>query len=107
MSLTLGWPVPVRGGVKYDDYRAMNRMRSDAKRRLYLISTYPINVVLQEAANQTDAIGPPSISDPHYVVRVTHMPPTELECKCGTRREGPDCLDRMREHVREGNASAH
>jgi hypothetical protein len=42
---------------------------------------------------------------PHYVVRVTNMPPTELECKCGTRREGADCLERMKAHVREGNAA--
>ena len=31
------------------------------------------------------------------------MPPTELECKCGMRAEGPDCLDRMSAHVKEGN----
>ena len=31
------------------------------------------------------------------------MPPTELECKCGMRTEGEDCLDRMVVHVREGN----
>jgi hypothetical protein len=57
--------------------------------------------VMPERADEPLSI---SERDPHYVVRVTDMPPTELECKCGTRREGPDCLDRMAEHVREGNA---
>lgn len=45
----------------------------------------------------------PSLDDPHYVVRVTNMPPTEMECKCGLRMEGPDCLKRMSVHVHEGN----
>ena len=40
----------------------------------------------------------------HYVVRATNMPPTELECKCGMRAEGADCLDRMSAHVKEGNS---
>lgn len=35
----------------------------------------------------------------HYVTRLTNMPPTEIECKCGLRMEGADCLDRMRAHV--------
>lgn len=39
----------------------------------------------------------------HYVVRVTDMPPTELECRCGLRMEGADCLERMTEHVRRAN----
>ena len=41
----------------------------------------------------------------HYVVRVTNTPPTELECKCGMRSEGLDCLNRMTTHVMEGNES--
>lgn len=41
--------------------------------------------------------------DPHYVVRATNMPPTELECKCGMIMEGEDCLARMTVHVKEGN----
>lgn len=41
----------------------------------------------------------------HYLVRVTNMPPTELECRCGLRTEGPDCTDRMSKHIKEGNAS--
>jgi hypothetical protein len=39
----------------------------------------------------------------HYVIRVTNMPPTELECKCGIRTEGADCLARMSAHVKAGN----
>jgi hypothetical protein len=57
-----------------------------------------------EARRAEERMEPPSISDPHYVVRVTNMPPTELECRCGIRMEGADCLARMRVHVREGNA---
>lgn len=41
----------------------------------------------------------------HYVVRVTDMPPIELECRCGLRREGADCLERMTEHIRAANAA--
>ena len=45
----------------------------------------------------------PSLDDPHYVVRVTNMPPTELECKCGIRMEGTNCLERMTAHIVSGN----
>jgi hypothetical protein len=41
-----------------------------------------------------------TMDSPHHVVRVTNMPPTELECKCGIRMEGPDCLDRMTAHIK-------
>jgi hypothetical protein len=39
----------------------------------------------------------------HYLVRVTGMPPTELECKCGSRAEGGGCIERMATHIKEGN----
>jgi hypothetical protein len=52
------------------------------------------------------ATEPLSDSSEHHVVRVTNMPPTELECRCGVRMEGPDCLTRMSAHVKEGNANA-
>jgi hypothetical protein len=41
-----------------------------------------------------------TMDSPHYVVRVTNLPPTELECRCGMRKEGPDCLDRMSAHIK-------
>jgi hypothetical protein len=49
---------------------------------------------------------PISPDAPHYVERVTNMPPTEIACRCGIRMEGADCLDRMIEHVKQGNAES-
>ena len=47
--MILGWPVPPRGGTKYEDWKVINRFRSEAKRAAYIHATLPVNVVLQEA----------------------------------------------------------
>jgi len=47
----VGWPVPPRGGVLVEDYEAINRARSEYKRQLLLRNSLPVNVVLQEAAD--------------------------------------------------------
>jgi hypothetical protein len=46
------------------------------------------------------------IMDPrhHYAVRVTDMPPTEIECKCGEVFTGDHPIRQMRKHMEEGNA---
>lgn len=39
----------------------------------------------------------------HFVVEARDVPATALLCNCGTRVEGPDCIEVMRSHIEEGN----
>ena len=47
--MTLGWPVPPRGGLLTAEFLAIGRARSEEKRLRLYRDTLPVNAVLVEA----------------------------------------------------------
>lgn len=87
--------IPFRGGLKYDDYTALNKLRSEAKRHALMLSTYPINFVLAEADaasgpfERAEAPGPPaqgrtggaSTRDPDAALAALYERCVDAECE--------------------------
>ena len=40
---------------------------------------------------------------PHFLVRMTDMPPTEVVCKCGVTFDGPEPLEDLKRHMEAEN----
>ena len=49
---------------------------------------------------------PPEDPRPHYAVKVTDLPPTEIVCKCGETFTGADPIGQMRAHMATLNEEA-
>jgi hypothetical protein len=43
---------------------------------------------------------------PHYAVKVTDLPPTEIVCRCGVVFDGADPIAQIGEHMDELNPAA-
>jgi hypothetical protein len=45
----------------------------------------------------------PTDARPHYAVKVTNLPPTEIQCRCGEQFTGPDPIGQIAGHMAELN----